>query len=82
MFQCQICGIHVPPNTPAQTVVVKREKSYPERRGANPGFTIHNGKLKKSNKWKDRKTDLGGNGWEISKEIKVCPECKEKDSQN
>lgn len=56
----------------------KRVKYYARRYKANQGFKLRGMDRIKSNRREDRLDDPGGKGWEIVREIKVCPKCKEK----
>jgi hypothetical protein len=72
MFRCQLCATVTPPNTSAERVVVAtRPRVYPARREANREIVWKPG-LKK---WAPQ-DDPGGTGWEIVREITVCPPCK------
>ncbi len=71
MYRCQVpfCNVNVPGNTPALRIVVEsREKEYPARENAN--------KIRISGKKKPiLKSDRGGVGSEIVRELKVCRRC-------
>jgi hypothetical protein len=72
MFNCQLCGVTVPPRTPAARVVARRRpKQYSFRLNANVLCRPDsNGKMK------EHKThDPGGVGWEIAAEVLACPTC-------
>src|SRR5687767_2470751 len=67
VYVCQMCGAEVPSGTSCRRVVVEtREKIYPKRDHAirKPG-----------RQRKDWKTDPGGIGREIVRELMVCPSC-------
>ncbi len=68
MFRCEKCDHVVEPGTPAQHVVVQRRPvEYPERReplSRRPG-----------RQFRDKTVDKGGEGSEIVREMKVCPDC-------
>jgi rubredoxin len=69
LFQCQVCGVVVTPNTPAhQKVVETRRREYPFRKEAN--LFIKDSRPKKTD-------DPGGIGFEIVREVVVCPGCSE-----
>jgi hypothetical protein len=71
MFQCQLCGAHVPPRTrPTRIVVKRRKKQYPYRPKANVFYRHEKGKVKRH-----EVDDPGGSGWEIDQEILACPAC-------
>jgi len=75
MFLCQLCGVTVPPRTPAARVVLtRRTKQYPFRLHANIFYRPDaNGKVK------EHKTDdPGGVSWEIGKEVLACPACADR----
>jgi rubredoxin len=66
MYRCERCHTVVPPHTPATLIVVEtRPRHYPipdkppKRRGKSP------------DNWKPHP----GDGWEIAKELRVCPSC-------
>ena len=70
MFKCQNCQTIVPAHTKAQRIVVEiRHKVYPKRKEAF--WTVRHG----SHLLID---DVGGEGWEIAREIVVCPDCAAK----
>ena len=72
MFRCHHCGTVTPPRVSAETVVVEtRPRVYPFRRKAHREL-IWREILRK---WEQR-DDPGGTGWEIVREIRVCPPCK------
>ena len=67
MYQCEICRKVVPPNTPSYKIVVEtRPVAYPRRPDANK--TRVRGKIEK-------RDDPGGQGFEIVRELRACPEC-------
>jgi hypothetical protein len=69
MFKCQNCQTIVPANTKAQHIVAEsRRKSYPYRKKA---FWAYNPEKQKQ----ELIDDVGGEGWEIAREIVVCPDC-------
>lgn len=69
MYRCHLCGVVVPPNTPVHRKVVEtRRREYPFRKDAHLFFK--DGHLKK-------KDDRGGVGFEIVREVVVCPSCFE-----
>ena len=72
MFNCQLCGVTVPPRTPVARVVThRRPKQYPFRLNANVFRRPDS-----SGKIKEHKThDPGGTGWEIATELLACPTC-------
>jgi hypothetical protein len=79
-YICQLCGQAVKEKIRAIRLVTRtREKFYPYRAKANPGFQTKNGQvirpLRKSNKRNDRIDDPGGKGVETVEEIAVCPNC-------
>jgi hypothetical protein len=71
MYRCQICKQVVPAGTKARRVVSEtRPRIYPFRMKANRAVRI-----------KDKLVypdDPGGTGWEIAREITVCPACAER----
>lgn len=70
MFRCSQCVRVVPPGTPLYRLVAEyREKKYPRREKVN--LVIQRDKNPKA-QWVD---DPGGTGFEIVKEIGVCPDC-------
>ncbi|MFV0444262.1 MAG: hypothetical protein ACK5Q5_11895 [Planctomycetaceae bacterium] len=73
MYRCQLCQTVLPAGTPEGHVVVERRaKSYPSRELHRPRSSRRAGRLfvKRSSQAFDR----GGEGWEIVREITVCPE--------
>ncbi|MHA1951552.1 MAG: hypothetical protein ACW987_17015 [Candidatus Thorarchaeota archaeon] len=72
----------VPPRNNCKLIVVKtRDKSYPLRSKAHPGY-VHDRKtgklihpLRKSRKNQDRINDPGGRGKEIVAEKALCSKC-------
>ncbi len=68
MFRCEKCDHVVEPGTPAQHLVVQRRTvEYPERKepiSKRPGRAF-----------REKTVDKGGEGREIVRELKVCPEC-------
>jgi rubredoxin len=69
LYRCHLCGAVVPPNTPAHRKVVEtRRREYPFRKDAN--LFIKDGRPKKTD-------DPGGVGFEIVREVVVCPSCFE-----
>lgn len=86
MFSCQHCGQLVPPHTPATLLTVEvREKVYPLRPVTYPPEQKPQAKRRKarvqkrlSDKEKEKRgwlPDPGGRGYEIARQIKVCPAC-------
>lgn len=88
MFKCQNCGANVPPSTPLTLITVElREKTYPLRPviypPEAPAHLKRRHKTLKVNKRisdeeKEKRRwlpDPGGHGFEISKQVKVCPVC-------
>jgi len=77
-YRCQICNSTVS-GSASRTIAETKVKYYSFRPKANPGFQTKNGQvlrpLRKSRKRMDRVDDPGGKGWEIKKEIMVCPKC-------
>jgi len=72
MFRCQHCGAVTPPRVSAETIVVKiRPRVYPFRENVAEIICLrhHRPKL-------ETRDDPGGTGWEIVREIRVCPSCK------
>jgi hypothetical protein len=73
----------VPPKTRCNRVVIeKREKIYPQRRKANPGFLKKLGAETplRSKRNSDRVDDPGGTGYETTKEVRACPKCSQSTS--
>lgn len=68
MFRCGVCGnsSHAGESLERRTAET-RERVYPYRRKAQFYFD-------EDNKRK-RKDDPGGVGWEIVREVNVCPRC-------
>jgi hypothetical protein len=61
MFKCQNCGVNTQPNQPVNKVIInKRDKEY---------LNIIENKLRRQTR------EINSDGWEIAKEIKVCPKC-------
>lgn len=76
MYRCQICDKVVPPGTRCHKQVTStRQKEYPVRTRAFPGYVKKDGQAHRSNKTRDRLDDRGGSGWEIASEINCCPAC-------
>lgn len=80
MFNCQHCGQTVPPHTPAALITLEwREKNYRRREEFYPPFKQHKDELYPRPNPKARKKDWtpdpGGHGYEIARQIKVCPAC-------
>ena len=80
VYICEICKKKVPSGTKCRMITVdSREKWYSHRAKANRGYTKRKGQLvfplTKSRKNGDRMDDPGGHGWEIAREIRVCPQC-------
>jgi len=76
MYICQICQKVTSPHTPGNRVITEtRPHRYPRRSKANrvPG-------IRKSRRKDDdsRKDDPGGVGYEIVREIIVCPACAQR----
>lgn len=67
MFICEGCGNVTEPRTPRTLVTVEtRGVTYPYRKDANARKI--GGKV-------DKKSDKGGHGREIVREIALCPAC-------
>jgi len=89
MYRCQMCSQLVSAGIPAKRIVVEtRVKKYPYRMRANTGFERkkvfrkdQNGKdevvylKRRSRKPQHRIDDPGGQGFEIVRELTVCPDC-------
>lgn len=72
MYRCEICKSVVPPNTPSTRIVVEtRPKEYPTRSDRSARNS------KRSNRFQ-QPSDIGGKGFEIVREIVVCPICARK----
>lgn len=72
MFRCHHCGTVTPPRVSAETVVVEtRPRIYPFRRKAHRELT-----WRESLRTWEKRDDPGGTGWEIVREVRVCPPCK------
>jgi hypothetical protein len=68
MFKCQNCQIIVPTTISAQRVVVERRyKVYPLRKRAIRAINKEGKPVLVD--------DEGGEGWEIARELIVCPDC-------
>jgi hypothetical protein len=76
MYVCQICQKTVLPRTPANRIITEtRARHYPRRSNANPVS-----RKRKSGRTNDpRKDDPGGVGYEIVREIIVCPVCAQRE---
>jgi hypothetical protein len=77
MYVCQICQKVTPPHTPSNRIITEtRPRRYLRRSKANrvPG-------IRKSRRKDDdsRKDDPGGDGYEIVREIIVCPACVQRE---
>ena len=73
MFRCQQCGAVTPPRVSTETIVVEtRPRVYPFRAEAQEVVVWRNGSRKI-----ETRDDLGGTGWEIVRELRVCPPCKQ-----
>lgn len=73
MFRCHHCGTVTPPRVSAETIVVKtRPRVYPHRPYAQRELFRPEGLQRLV-----RRDDPGGTGWEIVREIRVCPPCKQ-----
>jgi rubredoxin len=69
VYRCHLCGAVVPSNTPAYRKVLEtRRREYPFRKDAH--LFMKDGRPKKAD-------DPGGVGFEIVREVVVCPECFE-----
>jgi hypothetical protein len=69
LYRCHLCGVVVPPNTPAHRKVVEtRRREYPFRKDAH--LFMKDGRPKKAD-------DPGGVGFEIVREVVVCSSCFE-----
>ena len=69
MYICENCNKLVGPNIPSQQYPLKlRKKIYPFRANANQYKQPGRNEKKKTN-------DPGGVGFELEKEIAVCPNC-------
>ena len=67
MFRCQLCSCVVPPRTRVRRLVLdRRTRKYPARPKAN--LVVRNHK-------KQHTDDPGGQGYEIAREVLVCPAC-------
>ena len=72
MYVCEICNTIVLPNTPSTLLVLQtRKRSYPSRNKANK-FLDPKKPGKNQIIYSD---DPGGFGFEIEREVRVCPEC-------
>ena len=75
MFCCQNCKKTVPSGTRSTKIVVQiREKEYSSR-GADPSERRRRFTRGRRPRSKKQKYDRGGRGYEIVREIMVCPEC-------
>lgn len=71
MYRCELCQKVVKPKTPCHHVTLeKRMFDHPYRPKVNKVYFIEEGKRKKE--WMD---DPGGRGYQITREVKACPEC-------
>lgn len=68
MYRCDVCGKVTQPSESCKVIISKkREKNYRFRPGVN--------RVKREDgKW-EYTNDNGGEGTEISKELKVCSKC-------
>ena len=78
MFRCQLCQCVVPPRTPCHHLVLdRRKRQYPYRSGANTFIRTN-----ESGKRKEYHTDdPGGEGYEVVREVIVCPACAARNGQ-
>lgn len=75
-YRCALCNTAIPAGQSEIKIVTSwREKYYPFRPKANPGYVLKRGEVKKSNRNADRADDPGGQGKEIAREVSVCAEC-------
>ena len=73
MFRCQLCRSVVPAKTPCHRLVLEwRKKEYPFRPRANVLVRKPKPHAKPKKEYRD---DPGGQGYEIVKEVIVCPIC-------
>jgi len=81
-YRCSICETVVSPKTKANLVTLStRQKHYPRRFKAHPGFEIKkDGRKVVSRRASDRVDDPGGAGWEIASQALACPGCASKAS--
>jgi rubredoxin len=71
LYRCQVCGVVVPANAPSHRKVVEtRRRRYPFREKAR--------QFRKDGRPKE--TDDPGGGFEIVREVLVCPGCFEEPS--
>lgn len=80
MYRCEICQQVAPAGTPSLTVPAEvRPRTYPVRKDALPGLPKkgRNGR-KIPRKHLESRDDLGGQGFEIVREVRCCPACAEK----
>lgn len=86
MYKCEVCKKSAPQGVARKTIVrVKRMKTYsarstPVKNGRSMGKVINrpNVYFEDGDKKLDFPPDPGGHGWEIAKEIQLCPSCFEK----
>lgn len=86
MYKCESCNCSAPKGQPRKTVVrVKRMKNYPPRatpvkNGRAMGKIVNrpNVYFEDGDKKLDFPPDPGGRGWEIAREVQLCPSCFEK----
>lgn len=68
MYNCQVCGKTVGPGVRAFLIVAKRQRwSHPYRPKVN--------RIKIEDKW-ELTDDPGGEGYQIKKELRACPDCR------
>lgn len=66
MFQCEYCLVTTLPGVEASRIVMRRRRvTYPVRSEVHP--------KRRKKKGRKRRDDPGGVGWEIEKELTLCP---------
>ena len=88
MYTCDRCHKSAPKGSPRLTVTTaKRNKDYPERQtplknGKPIGRVVNRPQTyyEDGEKRAVYPSDPGGRGWEIAKEIQLCPSCYDKQS--
>ncbi len=78
MFRCDECGTVVPAGVRETKVVVEtRPREYEARGGGRENFRPRGRGPMGRRARRQRVFDKGGTGWEIVREVSVCPKCAE-----
>ena len=78
MYRCALCSQSIPPRTPARRLILEtRSVVYPYRVKAHPSRFVGHPRAspKRHHVTSSCHDDPGGTGWEIVKEVLVCPAC-------